>query len=255
MQVPGDIVYARKRKTRSKSSHELYDPSFVSGIFDRMSKTYGLTNLIASFGFTSRWRRQCINDLPQFNTSGTGYDFMSGMGEAWPEIQKRVNADGRIIAIDISTEMNRKAAEHIDRLKTKNIELKQVNVLDNDIPSESADFVISTFGIKTFNHEQQQVLANEVRRILKPGGVFAFIEISSPKASVLHWAYMIYLNTFIPLIGRAFTGDSETYRMLGRYCERFENSRFFHKCLIRNELESTYKDYFFGCASGVYGRK
>ncbi len=180
---------------------------------------------------------------------------MSGMGESWIEIQKRIDSHGRIIAVDISDEMNRKAGEHLKRLRNKNIELRQLNILENNIPSESADFVVSTFGLKTFNKEQQQTLAEELERILKPGGTFAFIEISEPNALVLKWIYMFYLKIIIPTIGKIFLGNSADYKMLGKYCERFKNSKFFHKCLLESNLKANYKNYFFGCASGVYGLK
>ncbi|WP_162054073.1 class I SAM-dependent methyltransferase [Pontibacter pamirensis] len=238
-----------------KSNVDLYDPEYVSGMFDRMSKTYGFANLLTSFGFTSRWRRQCIGDLPPIKESAKGFDLMSGMGEAWTEIQKLINSKGQIIAVDISDEMNRKAAKHIKRLKNKNIELKQINILQNNIPSESADFVISTFGLKTFNDEQQAILAKEIARILKPGGSFSLIEISEPKVLLLKWIYMFYLKIIIPLIGKMFLGNSEDYRMLGKYCASFKSSKHFHERLISERLKSNYKNYFYGCATGVYGIK
>lgn len=239
----------------NKSSAELYDPDFVSGMFDRMSKTYGFANVITSFGFTSRWRRQCVEDLPEITPSAHGFDLMSGMGESWTEIQKRINTEGQIIAVDISDEMNRKANEHLKRLISKNVQLKQINILKNDISSNSADFIVSTFGIKTFNKDQQQVLAREIQRILKPGGAFAFIEISEPKILVLKWAYMFYLKVMIPLIGKLFLGNTEDYKLLGKYCAEFKNCQFFHDCLLQQNLNSNFKNYFLGCATGVYGIK
>lgn len=236
-------------------SSNIYDPEFVSGMFDRMSKTYGLANLITSFGFTARWRRQCLNDLPLVKSQSIGYDLMSGMGESWGDIQTKLDDKSRIIALDISDEMNKKAAIHLTRLKTKNIELKKANILDNDIPSNSADFIVSTFGIKTFNEEQQKKLAVEIHRILKPEGVFALIEISKPNLLFLKGLYMFYLKIMIPIIGRVFMGNSDDYRMLGKYCSDFGNSQHFHSCLIELGAKSTYKNYFFGCASGVYGTK
>ena len=239
----------------TKSHNDIYDPEFVSGMFDRMSKTYGMANLITSFGFTSIWRRQCLNDLPLVKSKSIGYDLMSGMGESWSEIQMRVDEESKIIAVDISNEMNRKAIAHLKRLKTKNIELKKANILENDIPSDSADFIVSTFGIKTFNENQQLRLALEIQRILKPGGSFALIEISKPKPLLLKWMYMFYLKAVIPTIGRIFMGNSDDYRMLGKYCSGFGNSAYFNSCLINLGMKSSYKNYFFGCATGVYGTK
>ena len=236
----------------NKSNADLYDPQYVSSMFDRMSKTYGFANLVTSFGFTAIWRKQCVKDLALGidNSSIVGYDFMSGMGELWPEIQKRILCK-KIVAVDISAEMNRKAAEHLHRLKHKNIILKQDNVLQNNIPSNSADFIVSSFGIKTFNQAQLGLLAEEVGRILKSGGSFAFIEISKPEKLMLQWLFMFYLKIIIPLIGKVFLGNSEDYKMLGKYCARFENSRHFYDCLKENNLNTNYKQYFFGCTTRV----
>ena len=65
-------------------------------------------------------------------------------------------------------------------------------------PDHSADFIVCSFGLKTFNETQLGTLADEVVRLLKPGGVFSFIEISVPQ-NALRPAYMFYLKKLIPL--------------------------------------------------------
>ena len=63
-------------------SDHIYETEFLQGLFDRMSKTYGFVNYITSFGFTERWRKQCVHYLPRINQNASrGYDFLSGMGE------------------------------------------------------------------------------------------------------------------------------------------------------------------------------
>ena len=41
----------------------LYDPKVVRELFDEMSRTYGLMNILSSFGFTYWWRRRCLSEL------------------------------------------------------------------------------------------------------------------------------------------------------------------------------------------------
>lgn len=236
-------------------SKDLYDPSFVSGMFDRMSQTYGMANLISSFGFTAIWRKQCLMALPEVKNPVKVYDLMSGMGEAWVSIQKKLGHQVEIVGVDISEAMNQKATENKNRLRHKNIRIIQADVLENDLPSASADSIVSTFGLKTFNREQLSVLAKEVSRILKPGGSFSFVEISEPQFLPLKALYMLYLNTIIPLIGFLFLGNTKDYRMLGIYCSKFKNSYAFMELLKQYGLEVKYHSYFFGCASGVSGRK
>ncbi len=60
---------------------KLYDPAYIKQLFNEMSATYGLVNLISSFDFAWWWRRQCVR-LAGLNEGGRVCDFMSGQGEA-----------------------------------------------------------------------------------------------------------------------------------------------------------------------------
>ena len=233
-------------------NEDIYSKEFVGRLFNRMSKTYGLVNYISSFGFTERWRRQCIDEI-DWNEVETGFDLMSGMGETWHMIQgkKRV----RLIGLDISDEMNEAAKKKINEYPNWEVELLQEDVLENSIKDNSADFVVSAFGLKTFSNEQLKKLAKEINRVLKQGGQFAFVEISEPNFKPLKWLFMFYLRFIIPIIGKLFTGNSNDYRMLGVYCLNFKNCNLFSDYLNQSGLQIQYKEYFFGCASGVVGIK
>src|SRR6185503_7615537 len=43
---------------------DIYDPQFVKAVFDRCSDRYITFSLICSFGFTERWRQQCVAAMP-----------------------------------------------------------------------------------------------------------------------------------------------------------------------------------------------
>lgn len=152
-----------------KETQEIYDDNFVKSLFDRMSKTYGITNYISSFGFTERWRKKCVKGINWTEDIKVGYDFMSGMGESWHLILKESNT--KIIGLDISTEMNKKASENLARNEHWDVEILEQNVLNSHIKSESGDFIISTFGLKTFSIDKQKTLAKEMSRILRKSEV------------------------------------------------------------------------------------
>ena len=42
---------------------DIYEEKFIIKLFDRMSKTYGTVNYFSSFGFTARWRKQCVQEI------------------------------------------------------------------------------------------------------------------------------------------------------------------------------------------------
>jgi ubiquinone/menaquinone biosynthesis C-methylase UbiE len=108
--------------------------------------------LICSFGFTEPWRQQCVAAIPAPPTDrARGYDLMAWIGEVWPHLLKRFDDIESIIAVDISSGMHRRAMERLHAHRAHRIEFIQNGVLASDLPSESTDFVISTFGLKTFS--------------------------------------------------------------------------------------------------------
>ena len=232
----------------------IYDPMFVQSLFDEMSKTYGITNYISSFGSCERWRRQCI-DLATIRSGMVVYDLMTGMGECWGLINRQLKNEGKLVALDISQEMCAQAEKQKRIVPSLEVDLLCENFLDNTLPNNSADCVISSFGIKTFSNQQNESVAQEIARILKPGGNFSLLEISVPKNPILCRLYMTYLKYCIPISGRLFLGNPENYQMLGIYTEQFGDCRIMKHLLEQAGLKVELKTFFFGCATALCGVK
>ena len=233
---------------------EIYEPKFVEKMFDKMSSSYSKMNYITSFGFSERWRRQCVEEI-EIEKGKTVVDLMTGMGECWKHILKKSDKNSKLIGLDFSTEMINRAEKNKGKFEKSKIEILKENVFENSIANETADFVISGFGLKTFNDEQLGKLANEIDRILKPNGKFSLIDVSVPNSKFLKPFYMFSLKNIIPILGKLFLGSQETYRMLGVYTEEFGNSKNVHRIFNKQEFEVEYVEYFYGCASGIKGRK
>jgi demethylmenaquinone methyltransferase/2-methoxy-6-polyprenyl-1,4-benzoquinol methylase len=233
---------------------DIYRPEFVRGLFDEMSGTYGLVNLIASLGFCVRWRRQCAGRV-EIRPGETVFDLMSGMGELWPAVAARLGRSGRIRAVDFSPVMCERSRPAAGRLRGVDVEVREEDVLANAIPDGSADVVVSSFGLKTFTDEQRTRLAREVARILRPGGKFSFLEISVPPATLLRVPYLAYLRYLVPLIGRVLLGNPDNYRLLGVYTEGFRDCGGFVRQCADAGLRVRPQRFFFGCATGVAGEK
>lgn len=233
---------------------DLYNPRYVQSLFDEMSQTYGVVNYISSFGFCKRWREQCVAQVA-LQPGMTVYDLMTGMGECWLPIRRRLQSRGQIVALDFSPEMCRRAGAQVAQVQPLSVEVVQEDVLLNTIADVSADCVISTFGLKTFSDVQKQQLAHEIQRILRPGGVFSLLEISVPPSPLLRAPYMLYLKGVIPLLGKLLLGNPDNYRMLGIYTEQFQNCGRMAEYLRVAGLHVEYKRFFFGCATGLVGSK
>lgn len=232
----------------------IYSPEFVERLFDRMSATYDRVNRITSFGFSTRWRRQCVQAL-ELKPGMRVVDFMTGMGEAWPYILTGIGPSGYLTAIDFCPAMTRMAEKQRKELPGYNIELLKEDALHCSLPDQCADAAVATFALKTFVKPQIEQFAKEIWRILRPGGTFSLIEVSLPANPLLGAPYMFYLKQIIPRLGKTFLGDPDSYRMLGVYTEAFKNCRLVMDCFERAGLEVRYMEYFGGCASGLVGKK
>lgn len=219
-----------------------------------MCNTYSKMNYITSFGFSEKWRRQFVNEI-DLKGRKIIVDLMTGMGECWKYIDEKSDVDASIIALDFSAEMIKQAKENKKKYTSRSIQVLNENVFSNSLSTNSVDTVVSGFGLKTFNKTQIENLAKEMKRIMKCGANFSLIDVSVPSNKMLKGLYLFYLKKIIPLLGKMFLGNIETYKMLGIYTVDYQNSIEAKQIFEKNGFEVHYVEYFFGCASGIKGIK
>jgi SAM-dependent methyltransferase len=95
-------------------------------------------------------------------------DLASGTGEPAISIASRIEPDGHVIALDLSSELLEIAAQRARHRGLTNVHLQQADAHDLPFPDESFDLITSRFGVMFF---QDCVKAlREAHRVLKPGG-------------------------------------------------------------------------------------
>lgn len=238
------------------TNDDIYDPKFVAELFDRCSSNYRRWSAVSSFGFTIIWRHQCVARLNAPATSGAiAVDLMAGTGEVWPHLLRKIPTLHTITALDISHRMHTEAVDRLHNKYANKITHQEIDALQTDLPKNYADIVVSTFGLKTFNKDQQSILASQIARILKPGGSFSMIEASDPKGWVLRPFYRFYLDRLLPKIEQYFLKGANDFSMIGTYTINFGNSTHMASALREAGLSVTLKKHFFGCATSVAGYK
>jgi demethylmenaquinone methyltransferase/2-methoxy-6-polyprenyl-1,4-benzoquinol methylase len=180
---------------------------------------------------------------------------MAGTGEVWPQLFKQFDNIRSVIAVDISTGMHEKAILRLHKHRKHKIRFIEDGVLKSKLPKNSADFIISTFGLKKFSPAQHAKLAKLISKTLKPGGVFSLIEASDPKGWWLRPFYRFHLMVLLPLIERIFLQGAKDFAMIGKYTDNFGDTTQFTKMLMEEGLEVNQIKFFFGCATGVSGKK
>lgn len=239
-----------------KPNSDIYDPGHVAALFDRCSNAYRWWSAVSSFGMTRIWRVVCVKSLPrETKPDGKFVDLMAGTGEVWPHLVRRFPGLHSIEAIDHPRKMHEEALKRLHSKRSYRCTHFCANALDTDLPENSADCVVSTFGLKTFNADQQKIIAKQVARVLKPGGSFSFIEASDP----IHWRlrplYRFYMDRCLPLIERFALNGAQDFSMIGTYTKNFVNCDAFATELELLGLVVKRYKHFFGCATGVSGMK
>ncbi|MBB4613258.1 demethylmenaquinone methyltransferase/2-methoxy-6-polyprenyl-1,4-benzoquinol methylase [Novosphingobium taihuense] len=184
-----------------------------------------------------------------------GYDLMAGTGEVWPHLLEANPHISQITAVDLSAGMHQLAMKRLHAMRAHRIDFIEDDVLASNLPAASADFVVSTFGLKTFNAEQQRKLAQLTARVLKPGGRFAFIEASDPRGWWLRGLYLFHLKVVLPLVERLLLRGANDFAMIGTYSTNFGDARVFVDMLRAQGLNAEFRKAFFGCATIACGAK
>jgi demethylmenaquinone methyltransferase/2-methoxy-6-polyprenyl-1,4-benzoquinol methylase len=81
------------------------------------------------------------------------------------------------------------------------------------------------------------------------------IEASDPKGWMLRPLYLFYIKFMLPLVERIFLRGAQDFAMIGVYSTNFGNAENIAILLRSHGLEVEFSRYFFGCATGVAGRK
>lgn len=248
---------------------DIHDPAFVAALFDRCSGAYRTWSAVASFGMIARWRGELalrlvgarhVGRIAAGQVSDAGahevqiVDLMAGTGEIWPHLDRHFPR-ARITAIDISDGMHSRAMQYLQQSGRDRVTHVTGDALETGLDGGGFDLVVSAFGLKTLSPQQQQVLAQEIARLLKPGGAFALIEASDPRGWVLRPVYRFYLDRVLPHVERLFLNGARDFAMIGTYTQVFGSCAGFAKALRDAGLIATEKTHFFGCATSVAGIK
>ncbi len=205
----------------------------VRGVFDSVADRYDVMNDLMSGGVHRLWKDMAANRLnPQPGelildlAGGTG-DMARRFSKMARKVQQRRGGpDARVMVIDYNAEMiaaGRKKGGEPEM--TWNVG----DAMNLPIPDGVADAYVISFGIRNVAHVPKAL--SEARRVLKPGGRFLCLEFSRPKASAIRAAYDAWSFNAIPAIGKAVTGDRDSYQYLVESIRRFPDQKTFAKMI------------------------
>ena len=146
--------------------------SEISGVYDKLSKTYDIWGKLAE----TRARDRAI-ELADIKDGQTILEVAVGTGLGFYEIVQR-NPNGTNIGVDISPGMLQKAEKRLGKLAGVNYELKIGNAFKLEQKSESIDILVNNYMFDLIAFEEMSAILDEFRRVLKKGGQLILVNMT-----------------------------------------------------------------------------
>ncbi|WP_303920177.1 bifunctional demethylmenaquinone methyltransferase/2-methoxy-6-polyprenyl-1,4-benzoquinol methylase UbiE [Draconibacterium sediminis] len=195
----------------------------VEEMFDNISHRYDFLNHVLSLNIDKIWRRKTINKLRPYQPENI-LDIATGTGDFAVAALKL--GDVKVTGIDISEGMLNVGREKIKAKKLEDkISFQKADSENLPFNDGAFDAAIVGFGVRNFENLEKGL--SEIKRVLKPGGVFFVLEFSKPVSFPFKQIYMFYFMRILPLIGRMVSKDSRAYTYLPESVNEFpDGDRF-----------------------------
>lgn len=182
----------------------------VATMFNNIAHNYDFLNHFFSLGIDHLWRRKAIKMIAPVQPKHI-VDFATGTGD-FAVAALKLNPE-KVVGVDISEGMlsfgNKKIAK---RKLTDKVTLKYGDA--ENLPFEDNSFDAFTVGFGVRNYENLEKGLQEMRRVLRPGGLGAILEFSKPKMFPIKQLYYAYFKWIMPLLGKWFSKDNSAYTYL-----------------------------------------
>jgi len=181
----------------------------VRGVFDSVASNYDLMNDLMSMGLHRAWKAYTVA-VANLKAGDKVLDIAGGTGDLSRAFARKVGETGMVVHTDINEAMLRQGR---NRLLDEGLVLPTGLCDAEKLPFKdgSFDLVSVAFGLRNMTHKDQALA--EMARVLRPGGRLLVLEFSKV-AQPLRKSYDWYSFKVLPVLGRIFAGDAESYRYL-----------------------------------------
>ncbi|MGB8358962.1 MAG: methyltransferase domain-containing protein [Bacteroidales bacterium] len=163
--------------------------------FNKTIKSY--RNVIWFYDFWSRLTEskalRTVMELVELKNGQNALEIGCGTGAVFEQIIIK-NPDGYNLGVDISPDMLKKAKRRLQKVDSKNYELREGNILNLNFSENSFDVLISNFIIDLMPEETFDNIAKEFYKVLKQNGLCVISTFSFGTKRVHKFWYWIAKN-------------------------------------------------------------
>jgi demethylmenaquinone methyltransferase/2-methoxy-6-polyprenyl-1,4-benzoquinol methylase len=202
--------------------------TLVNEVFHSVARRYDLMNDLMSAGLHRVWKDVMISALnpPRDSAPFELLDVAGGTGDIAFRAAEAAGPNFQATVCDINTDMlavgrERAEARHLDH---------RVTFIEGNaeaLPFADGNFDAYTIAFGIRNVPRIPLALKEAYRVLKPGSRFLCLEFSTVTMPGLDRLYDFFSFNVIPQLGRAVTGDAESYRYLVESIRQFPRAEPF----------------------------
>ena len=196
--------------------------TLVNEVFHSVASRYDLMNDLMSAGLHRAWKDIMVTTLnpPKNDAPFHLLDVAGGTGDIAFRAAVAGGQGFKATVCDINSEMlsvgrERAVARHLD----DRVSFVEGNAEELAFANSTFDAYTIAFGIRNVPRIDQAL--REAYRVLRPGSRFLCLEFSSVDVPGLDRLYDLFSFRVIPQLGRAITGDAESYQYLVESIRQF----------------------------------
>ena len=192
--------------------------AWVRGMFGRIAPRYDLLNHLLSFNIDRYWRARTVQRVTTvlLRPNAKVLDLACGTGDLMLALERRSGA--RVLGSDFChpmlVEAGRKAGQ-----RGAECPLFEADALTLPLASGSLDLITCAFGFRNFANYRGGL--RELRRVLRPDGMLAILEFSTPPNPLMAAGYRFYSTTVLPALGGLLSGSRDAYSYLPESVRKF----------------------------------
>lgn len=198
-------------------------------LFNNISGTYDLLNRVLSLGTDQMWRRRGTALLPHGENVRV-LDLACGTLDM--SLKYLRQGPGSVCAVDFSAPMMLTGRMKVSPTLDERLRLVCGDVMNLPFAENTFDAAMCAWGVRNFGDLRLNL--REIRRALKPEGLFLVIEFFRPTRLISRIFSKTYGRHVIPALGRMISKNNEAYDYLHRSIEGFV-SRAEYEMLLREE--------------------
>lgn len=197
-------------------------------LFAQVAPRYQLATRCLSFGRDRHWKALLLDRLPEA-TEPVVVDLACGTGDLALALARRYPS-GQVTGLDISSRMLQRAQQRAAGAALHNLRFAEADMDDLPLPPQSVDIVTGGYAIR--NAPDLQNALFEIYRVLRPGGMAAFLEFASPPQRWRRTLQLRLLRLWGQIWGLLLHGNPEVYAYIARSLTHFPDSQALD-CLLQ----------------------